>query len=215
MGKAIDGRAANAPGKGEEDEEDVGGEVPSGSSNSNNRNRNNHRNSTSNRSRSNNNGTVTGGEAPSLNSSCLPLPQLPPGSNQRARGETVIPARSAAGAPAPAPPFGSQPAEGGVRLSFETTSGSGSGTERYSGGGLRRRGKGSSAPAEVSREGRSDAGGVRGALEACGGWRDSAQARGEEEIELDFSRLKWALLRRRREEVRGCRRGKRMYLPSP
>ncbi|CAM9180764.1 unnamed protein product, partial [Laminaria digitata] len=215
--QAIDGRAANAPGKGEEDEEDVGGEVPSGSSNSNsnNNNRNNHRNSTSNRSRNNNTGTVTGGEAPSLNSSCLPLPQLPPGSNQRARGETVIPARSAAGAPAPAPPFGSQPAQGGVRLSFETTSGSGTGTERYSGGGLCRRGKGSSAPAEVSREGRSDAGGVRGALEACGGWRDSAQTRGEEEIELEFSRLKWALLRRRREEVRGCRRGKRMYLPSP
>ena len=200
--KANDGRA-NAPGKGEEDEEDGGGAVAGGISNS--------RNSNSNRS---SNSGSTGGETPLPNSSSLPLPQLPPGSH-RARGETLILTRGAA-APAPKPPLCSQPSDGGIRLSSETTSGSGSGAERYSGG-LRRRGKGFSAPAAVSGEGKSDVG-VGGSLDACGddgrrGRRESAQARGEEEIELDFSRLKWALLRRRREEVRWCRRETRAFYP--
>ena len=116
--KAIDDRA-NAPGKGEEDEEDGGGMVAGSSSN----NRNNNSN------RSSNSGS-TGGETPSPNSSCLPLPQLPSG-DQRTRGEAISLARRAA-APAPAPPLGSQPSDAVVRLSSETTSESGSGTETYS-----------------------------------------------------------------------------------
>lgn len=167
------------------------------------------------------NGVATAAQAPSLLAMLLP-----PSGTKRRRKEMALAPFNAATAGEDAAAAAAAAAPGGVSLSGPlTATGAGGASGANSGGnaadkrpdGHRQRwkGYGGGGNGGASIAGSRAPPGVRGKVKGASGIGGSggpgkeealgsqSENRGEQEIELEFSRLKWALFRRRRQEVKG------------
>eukprot|EP00903_Cladosiphon_okamuranus_P011406 g10749.t1 len=161
-----------------------------------------------------------------------PLPMmLPPSGTKQRRREPRIPSLAGYGATANSshsPTPATRPGAASVGIeAFPLSTASGTGANARHGvpaaekhpGGRRQRRKGSVgaglALARGSTEGRVEERGASGSGNA-GGRQDltGSQGRSEQEIELEFSRLKWALFRRRRQEAEVSRAFARGHAPG-